>query len=348
MTTVAVTGAASAVGRALLERLDADRSVTRIIGLDLREPEMPVAKLDFRVTDVRDALLPLALEGAETIVHLIPDIDGSQDTRFALRVHGTRRLLEAVARVGARKLVHVSSATVYGAHPDNPLPLDEDAPLRAHHDFPTAYHRLLAEELIAEFAARHADVIVTVLRPAAVLGIGVDTVVSRHLENVRLPLVAHHDPCVQFVDVDDLASAVRLCVVKDLPGAFNVAAEGWLTASEVSTLLGKRLVHVPEAVAFSAAERLWRWGLVEAPPGALRYLMYPWVMDTTKVRQAGWVPARSNREILRHFAATHHPHLALGTLRFRRRDLYASAVGGAAAAAAGSAFAFRGWLRGRP
>ena len=347
MTTVAVTGAASPLGRALLEQLDSDRSVTRIVGVDVREPEMPVAKLDFRACDIRDALLPHALEGAEVVVHLMPDIEGSQETLFAMRVHGTKRLLEAVTQVGARKLVHVSSATVYGAHPDNPLPLDESAPLRAHHDFPSAYHRLLAEELIAAFDQAHADVVVTVLRPAAVLGIGVDTVVSRHLENIRLPLVAHHDACAQFVDVDDLASAVRLAVTKDLPGAFNVAAEGWLTASEVSALLGRKIVQIPEAVATSAAIRLWRWGLVEAPPGALRYLMYPWVMDTAKLREAGWAPTRTNREILRHFAATHHPYLAVGRVRFLRRHLYAAAATGVTTGAVGALLAGRRLVRAR-
>nr|MDQ3343881.1 NAD-dependent epimerase/dehydratase family protein [Actinomycetota bacterium] len=70
MTTVAVTGAGGFAAAALLKRLDADRTIEHVIGLDRVEPQMPVAKLDFRVADVRDPRLALALEGADAIVHL--------------------------------------------------------------------------------------------------------------------------------------------------------------------------------------------------------------------------------------------------------------------------------------
>jgi UDP-glucose 4-epimerase len=328
MTTVAVTGASGAIGRALLERLDADRRVTALVGIDVDAPPMPVAKLDFRAVDVRDRLLHLALGDADVLVHLATGAPAGagEDARFAVTVNGTRNVLDAAAKAGVGRVVVLSSAAVYGAHPGNPIPLTEDAPLRANPDFPPAYQRLLAEELVAAWAAEHPDVGVAVLRPAVVVSAETDDWVARHLESPRLPLVRGHAPPLQFAGVDDVAAAVHLAAVGDLPpGAYNVACEGWLAAAEVSALLGRKPVELPENVAFGLGQRLWRQRLVAAPPGFLHYVMHPWVVATDKLRAAGWEPTASNREVLREFAAAHHGWLSVGRVRVRRRDLY---VGG--------------------
>lgn len=331
MTTIAVLGAARPLGGALLARLDADPGVTRILGLDDREPGMPVAKLDFRPADVRDRVLDQALDGADVVVHLpvtglaTPD----EDTRFAVLVRGTRNLLEALARTPVRRFVHLSSAMVYGAQPGNAVPLTEDAPLRATPAFGPAYQRLLAEELVTQWAAAHPERAVTVLRPATMLGPGVDDAITRHLESPRLPMVRGHEPPLQVVHTEDVAAALHLAATRDLPGVYNVAAEGWLSTREVRGLLGRRLVTLPEEVALAMAERLWQAGLVAVPPGALRYLMHPWVVSSARLQAEGWAPERTNRDVLREFAAEHAAYVTVGKLRARRADV----AGGAAAVA---------------
>ena len=52
-----------------------------------------------------------------------------------VNVEGTRRVLAAAAAVSATRIVRISSATVYGAWPSNPVPLTEDAPLRPNPHF---------------------------------------------------------------------------------------------------------------------------------------------------------------------------------------------------------------------
>lgn len=322
--TVAVVGAANFVAAAVLERLDADRQVERLISLDCDEPQMPVAKLDFRPADVRDPLLGVALEGADVVVHvaLTSGPLPAEDTMFAINVNGTRNLLDAAAHAGVRRFVHVSSAAVYGAHDANAIPLDESAPLRANPEFSWAYHHLLAEELVTEWAQAHPEVAVTVFRPVTTLGPGADTFVARHLEQPLLPIVRDNEPPVQLLHVDDLATAVHLAVIKDLPGVFNVAPDGWLSARELAHLLGKRAVTIPEVVAFSAARSLWSHGVLGAPEGALRYLMYPWVLTSERLHEQGWAASRSNREVAREFAAEHRPYVSAGRLRVSRRSLH--------------------------
>lgn len=338
MTTVAVTAANSPVGRALLERLDGDAAVSRVIGIDVEAPPMPVAKLDFRQGDLRDRLLHLLLDEADVLVHLgcDDDLDFDLDSRFARVVSGTRNVVDAAARAGVQRLVHRSSALVYGAHPDNPVPLEEDRPRRANPEYPPAHHHLLAEELVEEFAAAHPNVEVTVLRPATVIGPGEDSVLTRQLETPRLLTVRDREPPRQFVHIDDLAEALRMAALgKVAAGTYNVAADGWLTLPDLCAVLGMRRAAVPEGWAYTVARTLWRRRLWDLPPGGLPVLMEPWVVRSDRLHEAGWTPERSNRELLREFAAEHHVWVRLGVLRLRRRTLRLAAAAAAGLLVAG-------------
>jgi len=323
LTTVAVTGAAGSVAAAVLHRLARDEAIANLVGVDVDEPSMPPAKLEFRTADIRDPLLPNALRGVDVVVHLAmtpgPVVD--EDEMFAVNVSGTRNLLAAADAVGVSHLVHVSSGVVYGAHEDNVIPIPETARLRADADFPWAFHHVLAEELVAQWTRAHPDAVVTVLRPAMVLGPNIDTTLTRHLEQPVLPFVKGSDPPLQVVAVEDLADAVAFVIERRLPGPFNVAADGWLTSRDVSHILGRPMVHLPEVVAEVGAAALWSRKIVAAPPGALHYLMEPWVLSGERLHNAGWAPTRSNREVLRDFAAEHHAWVSVGTWRAKRRHV---------------------------
>lgn len=326
---VAVVECSSPSGRAVLERLDADPGVARIIGVDVEPPDVPVGKLEFRTADTRDRLLGVALHGADVVVHCAAptDLQEGEDALFARQVHGVRNVLDAVDKTGARKLVLVSSATVYGAHPDTEVPLREDAPLRANPDFPYAHQRLVAEESVLEWAEGHPDVVVTVLRPVLVLGPGVDSFGARALEAPVVVSIRSRRAAWQVVHVEDLAAAMHLAVTRDLAGAYNVAADGWLTVEELRGLLGRPGWEVPEATASAILRRLWSWGLAPVPPGALHYIEHPWVVDASALEAEGWSPTRSHREVLREFAATRGMYVSLGRLRTTRRVLFAGAAG---------------------
>lgn len=276
-----MTGTDTALGRAVLQHLRVDQAVTSTVRVDLAE------------YDLRERLRPGVLDGADVVVYcaLEPALNRNEDLAFARAVHGCRNLgglkngLDIVAKIGARKLVVVSSALVYGAHQDNELSLTEDAALRTNPDFAFAYQLMLAEQLVEEWADGHPAVTVTVLRPAITLGPGIEGFMARHLESPRLPLIRGQSAPLQFVHVDDVAAAVRLAVATDLPGTFNVAADGWLPVTEVCAILGRRPITFPEATAFEAVRRLWGWGLWHMPPGALHYLMYPCVVTPTGCRR---------------------------------------------------------------
>ncbi len=319
---VAITGVAGHLGRRLLSLLDDDAAVDRVVGIDVTEPASGSLKLEFHQMDVCDARLAKTLPGVDTLVHLA-FVDPMRDEERMRRtnVDGTRNVLEAAGATGVSKIVHSSSATVYGAHSDNDFPLRETSPLRADSDFSYAWHKLEAERMVEAFLQDHPDVGVTILRPAVVFGPEVKNFISRMLEAPRITTVKGYEPPMQFAHHSDVASALHLAVSDDLPGAYNVAPDGWLTADRLLELSGKKRVELPEAVAFTLAERLWRLGVTEAPPGELNYVMHPWVVDNTKLKAAGWRPLHTNSDALAETLEAQRPWVALGRARVRKDDL---------------------------
>jgi len=238
------------------------------------------------------------------VVHVALDTD----LRAALAQPGARRreraeasaraVVTAAAAAGAGRLVLVSSAMVHGARPDAPVPLDDDAPLLATPDDGLVGDLLAVEEVWALLARSMPGVPAAVLRPAAVVGPGVDTVVTRSFEVPRLLALRERAPLWQFCHVDDLGVAVAVVVAQGLVGPLGVGSEGVLVHEALERTSGLRSVELPARLAQATAERLARLGLLPTPAGDLAYVVHPWAVSSRRLRAAGWRPGRTNEECL--------------------------------------------------
>lgn len=330
MVAVAITGVGGLIGRRLVAELDGDPQVDRILGLDIALPEgLTASNLELREADVRDPDLAAKLAGIDVVVHAAFQLDPLKDeaTMRDVNVAGTQNVCRAALSAGVGKVIYISSGVAYGAHPDNDVPLTEDSPLRANPDFNYAEHKLEVEQWLSPWAAEHPEVVVTVLRPSIVAGPGVQNFISRQLEMPRYPAVRGHRPPMQFTHVDDVASALAHAVRNDLPGAYNVASEGWLSFDEITAIAGRRPLEIPEEVAFQAAERMWRLGIGEAPPGQVHYIMHPWVLSVDRLVDTGWRPKHSNRDAFAELVDEHRDWIAVGGVRTHRSTLRNLLVG---------------------
>lgn len=331
---MAVTGVSGRTGQRVLRRLDSDGDVRRVVGIDIKEPQFRPRKLEFHHLDVGAAELKPVFEGVDTVVHLASLLEPLPDEAVMARVNveGTRRVLDAAAAMGVAKVVHVSSAFVYGAWPDNPVPLTEDQPLRPNQAFSFAVHKAETERLLAEWHDEHPGVTAIVLRPPLVLGGGTPASV-RALVRGRLPVrVRDATPECQFLHVDDLAAAIAFAVASDIDGVFNVAPNGWLTHDAAADLAGwVPRVSVSPDVAERMTRRLWQAGVGDVPPGMIPLVVHPVVVASDRLRAAGWEAAHSNEEAL--LACVEEEGGAGG----RRGLAVATLVGGGLAAGAAAA-----------
>ncbi len=324
---IAVTGAASGVGRALAERLAGSVEVKKVVAIDERRGDL--AGVTWRVLDVRDPVLADRLSGVDVVVHLALDLslDSDARARSALNVRGTQTVLTAAAAAGVRRAVLCTSAMVYGALPDNPAPLPEDAPLRAIPDSSIVNDLLEIERLAARAPRSHRGLTVTVVRPATLVGPGVDSVLTRHFEAPRLLTVRDAHPLWQFCHVDDLASGLEYAALGKVSGVVTVGCDGWLTQDEVEEISGLRRLELPASMAFGTAERLHRLGITPAPASDLQYVVHPWVVPSTRLREAGWTPEYRNEEVLAALLEQVAGHHAVAARRLGRKDATLGAAG---------------------
>jgi nucleoside-diphosphate-sugar epimerase len=330
-----VTGAAEGVGEAVARHLVGQAGVDQVIGLDRRRGE--AAGVTWRPVDVTRPALAEALRGADALVHLAvaTSADQAAEIRRDRNLRGANCALTSAAAASVGQVVLVTSAMVYGAHDDNPLPLADDAPLRAIPDRSVLGDWLEMEQLAARASSGHSGVRVCVLRPARLTGPGTDQSWTRLLLAPRLLMVKGSRPRWQFCHVDDLASAVGVAVLTGLANPAAVAADGWLEQEDVERITGLRRIELPGTVAFGAAERLHRIGVSSAPASELAYLTHPWVVAPERLHAAGWQPKFDNQSAL-------EAHVALlGDTRRRpdRRDATRVAAGATVAVAGAVAVA---------
>ena len=323
--TVAVTGATGTFGFALLPLLQADPRVGRVVGV-ARRPFDPSAhgwsKMEYRQGDVRDAsALEQAFDGADVVVHLAFMITGaaSRETIRAVNVDGTLNAFRAAAAAGVTRFVYASSVAAYGFHPDNPVGMTEEWPVRPATRLFYAREKAELEQLLHDEALSHPSVELYVLRPPIVLGphaVGAKdalppplaALASRALELAgRLPVpipVPAPDLPLQLIHEDDVGQALLRCVVAEgPPGAYNIAADDLVTAADVVRELGFTPVPLPGGLVQSAARAVAMIPLPDFAPPVSEWIeaaSHPAIMDASKAkRELGWRPIYTGLQALR-------------------------------------------------
>jgi nucleoside-diphosphate-sugar epimerase len=344
---VAVVGTADAVSTALLRALvsAAARGLPTAAGTAARigtvvavdsEP-VEVGGVEHRRADPDDPALARALAGVHAAAYVAASTRLDRDLAIGARARRDRTLrraqtvITAAAAAGVRHLVVVTGAQVYGAQADNAVPLPDDAPLRAPSDEGQIGDLMDVEQLVGVAREVHPGLRLTVVRPATLVGEGVDTVLTRHFEAPRLLTVRGARPAWQFCHVDDLGSAVALVVATGLEGAVGVGAPGWLSQADLERVTGMRRVELSLRAAMGTADRLHRVGLLPAPATDLAFVAFPWAVSSARVRAAGWEPVHDNETCLGVLLDDVRGSHAVAARRLDRKD---AALGAASAAVA--------------
>ncbi len=293
MKRIAVTGSSGYLGSRLVRMLLRHPSVDGVIGLDIRPPIEPSAPgFEFHATDVRlpfdDVFVGAGVDAAVHSAYVFAPARRRRRAR-AVSLDGTRHFLDACVAAGVGRAVVLGSATAYGAHADNPPLLTESSPLRAEPAFQYAYEKRLCDDLSLRFAEEHPEINLAVCRPPIILGPNVDNYFSRMMFKPKVVYAKGHDAAHQFVHEDDIAGAIVALLEIDEPGAFNVAPADAMTLTELAAEFVRAPMAIPPALlkilcTLTYAARLSR--LNETPPGALAYIMHPWLIDGGKFQRA--------------------------------------------------------------
>lgn len=309
---VLVTGADGFLGRGLLQALAREPGIETVVATDVREvpAERRLPDITYLRQDVRDPAVvdTLRAHAIDAVVHLAsivtPDPRMGRELAYQVDVLGSRNVLEACVAAGVGHVVVSSSGAAYGYHADNPAWLREDHALRGNEAFAYSHHKRLVEEMLADYRARHPQLVQTVLRIGTILGERVDNQITALFEKPRLLAVRGSDSPFVFIWDEDVAGAILHALRTRRGGCFNLAGDGALPLPEIARRLGKPLLALPAGLlrAGLAAGQLLR--LTRYGPEQLDFLRYrPVLLNTALKQDLGYVPTKTSAQAFEAFVA---------------------------------------------
>lgn len=342
---VVVTGAAGIIGGRVARKIVQTLPQYHVSGIDRFSGSTTID--EFHLADLATAdLLPL-LAGVDVLVHcsfnVRADAVTAQDGRVDLAI--MRRVLKAAAISRVNRVIVLSSAMVYGAWPDNPMPITEDGPVRPNPEYAFALHLASVEAVARNWAEDGDGRKLTIMRPAVLVTEERRGGLSDLLASASVIRSESGDAPAQYLHVDDLASAIALVVGSGADGVFNIAPDGWISADDLTALAGpKPRLHLPDPAARLLSAVRFRLGFTRTPPGIMPYITHPWVVANDRIRELGWDASNSNEEA---YVAGHDAG-PLGNLNAKRRQTLALGATAVAvlAAAAGASWLIRRARRG--
>lgn len=199
---------------------------------DIRALRRPGVRLVVGDITIKSSFLE-TMRGCDAVIHLAGSIEfWVPDTRVyrTTNVDGTRNVLEAALATGVAKVIHVSTAMVWGKAE---WPISEDTPLG-----PTCaseYARTKREgDLIAWRMHAEQGLPLVGIYPGGALGPNDPKSTGRYIRNyarARLPAQVSTRTMVSLVHVQDVCEAIRRALEKD-----GNIGEKYLVVSENPTL----------------------------------------------------------------------------------------------------------------
>jgi UDP-glucose 4-epimerase len=311
---VVITGATGNVGTTLIESLGEEPEVTSILGLARRAPDWQPPKTEWAEVDVGEDDLRPHLAGADAVVNLAWIFQPTHDPERTWRTNvlGGMRVFEAVADAGVRTLVHASSVGAY-APGDGSGAVDESWPT---HALPTAAYgreKSYLERVLDTYERDHRDIRVVRMRPGFIFKRTSASEQRRIFAGPLLPGVLARPGLVpavpdlpglrfQALHATDAADAYRRAIVRDVRGAFNVAADPVLDAEQLAELLDARVVSVPAKLVRTALASAWHLHAVPASPTLFDLALSLPVMDSSRARsELGWEPRHTSLDAIAEF-----------------------------------------------
>ena len=289
---IVVTGAGGHLARVLLPHLCAQDQIDQVLAIDRREPIYAHPKLVQQRTDLLEADLHASFAGADGLIHLAWILERGRLTRAQLHTRTVglgKKIVEAADKAGVRKLIHLSSAAVYG----NGVDLTEDAPLAPLKGFAYAEHKAEFESWLAQNLPY-----ATVLRPHVILGAHAHPVLKRLLALPVYPRLSEPQPKLQCVHEEDVADAIMLALRRP-GGVFNLAADDHFDYRAAICARHSNAIGIPYSLAKAGLFSAWKLFGFGAEPGWIAGMRADLTLDCSKAhKELGWQPRFSGGKTL--------------------------------------------------
>lgn len=303
-----LSGASAHLATVMLPILCNDPGVARVVGIDIKPTLFKHEKFFFHAMDVRSPEIVTLLDNIDVVIHfafvvLRSSLKSQRRNRelvFDINVNGSINLFNASKRAQVSKLIHLSSASVYGAWPDNPPAISEAHPRRVMRGFSYAEDKNAVEDWLDDFERTNDHIRVIRLRPHVILGPNAQPFLIRLLKQPFYPRVAKPYPLLQCVWETDVARAIMSCCERDVAGAFNLATSPAISFYDMLSLLHRFPIPLPAGLAVKLHALAWRLTGALEEPGWLGAMHYSLVIDSARARhELDWVPDLNTEQCIK-------------------------------------------------
>ncbi len=234
--------------------------------------------------DIRDsAVLTAAMRGADAVFHLVAQTRkwGPMQDSYAVNVTGTENVCRAALAAGVRRLVHISTFTVYNMAIGRPVTEDDPlAPLNESYSMTKAQGDKLVQRMIAE---DHLPAVI--IRLGALFGPGDRLNFGRIADRMRVGkgiIVGSGNNAVPFVYITDVVQAFLLALDHEraIGQVYNIGNDQPLTQEQYLSAIAQDIgvapphIHVPYYLMYAAAyaaERVATMSGSRIPPVVTRH-----------------------------------------------------------------------------
>jgi nucleoside-diphosphate-sugar epimerase len=261
---ILITGGNGLLGHHLVPALQERGDTVRVLTLPgedttrLEQRHVAVYRGDVRHADT----LVAPLRGVNTVVHLagMMGVWRPLQEYYAVNVTGTENVCRAALVAGVRRLVHVSSWTVYGMALGQPA--REDFPLRPFPE-PYAVTKAAGDRVVQRLIAQE-HLPAVIIRPGTFFGPGDRLHFGRMAERVHAGkglIVGSGRNALPFVYVGDVVQGLLLAAdhAQAVGQAYNITNDQPLTQEEFICAIAQELgvrapgLHVPYPALYAAA-----------------------------------------------------------------------------------------------
>ncbi len=261
---ILITGGNGFVGRHLIPALQERGHSVRVLASPkgdttwLEQRGVAIFRGDIRTQE----MLTEPMRGSDAVFHLVANTKkwGPLQDSYAVNVTGTKNVCRAALEAGVRRLVHISTFTIYNMMIGRPVTEDDPvAPLNEPYSVTKAQGDMLVQRMIRE---DHLPAVI--IRLGALLGPGDSRNFGRLADRVRAGkgiIVGSGNNVVPFVYVADVVQGLLLALEHEraVGQVYNISNDRPLTQEQYLSAIAQEIgvkapsLHVPYYSLYAAA-----------------------------------------------------------------------------------------------